>query len=269
VSGVDVDRLLRRVPRPLQAGIGSVLVSARRREWCLARPAGDGWAHRYRDGVTVHPRLGGASARGQDEAARDMFLHDYEPRPGDVVVDAGAGVGGEVRLLSRLVGPSGRVISVEAHPRTYRYLVDTVRLNRLSNVTTVPVALTGRAGPVRLGNDPGHHIGNAVTTSRTGSVVVAGLTLPEVMARAGVDRVDLLKLNIEGAELDTLRAAGAVLDRIGHVAVSCHDFTATSATDSRRTFAPVRDLLRAAGFTVRCREADARPWVGWYLYARH
>ncbi len=242
-------------------------MSARRGERCLVRPAGPGWAHQYRDGITVHPRLGGPSARLQDAAARDMFLHDYEPRPGDVVFDVGAGVGGEVRLMSRLVGPTGQVVSVEAHPRTFGFLRRTIDLNGLTNVTALPVALAGRSGPVHLADDEINHFANGLMPS--GGIVVPGQTLPELMALTGVDRIDLLTMNIEGAELEALRAAGDHLDRVCHIAVSCHDFIAAGGPeDPRRTYAPVRELLRRAGFLIRTREFDPRPWARWYLYAR-
>jgi hypothetical protein len=40
-------------------------------------------------------------------------------RPGDTVIDVGANIGVLSLLASRLVGPSGRVLAIEAHPRTY------------------------------------------------------------------------------------------------------------------------------------------------------
>jgi FkbM family methyltransferase len=261
-----LDRLVNRVPAPLRAPVGSLLVTARRREWCVARPTGDGWTHRYRAGVTVQPRLGGASARLQDQQTRDAFLYDYEPVTGDVVFDIGAGVGGEVRLLSRLVGPSGRVVSVEAHPRTYRLLTTTVRLNGLTNVTPIHAALTGETGPVHLTDDE-HHLGNRLAAGADGHLQVPGHTLPDLMAATGAHRIDLLKLNIEGAELESLQAAEACLAGVRNVVISCHDFKADAAGgDWQRTYRPVQELLLDNGFTLRLRPDDPRCWIRYYVY---
>jgi FkbM family methyltransferase len=263
-----MERLVGRVPAQLRVPVGSLLVSARRRELCVARPTGDGWAHTYREGITVHPRLGGPSARLQDQQARDAFLYHYEPVLGDVIFDVGAGVGGEVRLLSRLVGRTGRIISVEAHPRTYGYLVHTIRLNGLTNVTPVQAALAGVSGTVYLA-DADNHVSNGLVDRESGGIAVRGCTLPDLMGSTGVDRIDLLKMNIEGAELAVLRAAEGCLDRVRNVAISCHDFKADELGGAwQRTYQPIRELLRDNGFTLKPRRDDPRPWIGWYVYGQ-
>lgn len=265
-----LDALDRRLDPRIVAGLGSVYLTARARTRCAVRYDEGQWIHRYRDGVVVNTRLGGLSARWQDEVTRDVFLFGYEPRPGDTVFDIGAGVGGEVRLLSRLVGPVGRVVSVEAHPRTAACLRRTVALNRLTNVSVLECAVVGAPGPVHLADDPVAHIRNAVTTDAAAGVQVAGRTLDEIIASLGVDRVDLLKMNIEGAELGVLDGARHVLGMIDNVAVSCHDFLADEAgapdDHGQRTFAPVTALLRDAGFSIRTRPDDARPWIRNYVY---
>jgi FkbM family methyltransferase len=269
-----MERLVGRVPAPLRIPVGSLLVSARRRELCVARPTGDGWAHSYREGITVHPRLGGPSARLQDAQARDTFLYNYEPVFGDVIFDVGAGVGGEVRLLSRLVGRTGRVISVEAHPRTYGYLVHTIRLNGLDNVTPVQAALAGVTGTVYLSDDAENHVSNGLVDRHSfadgaGGIAVRGCTLPDLVDSTGVDRIDLLKMNIEGAELAVLRAAEGCLDRVRNVAISCHDFKADETGEAwQRTYAPIRELLQDNGFTLKPRRDDPRGWIWWYVYGQ-
>jgi FkbM family methyltransferase len=252
----------------LAAGLGSLAVTVRRREPCRVRAVPDGWSHHYREGVTVAHRWGGPSARREDASARELFLFDYEPGPGDRIVDIGAGTGGEARLFSRLAGPAGRLVCVEAHPRTFGLLAQTIALNRLGNVTALPLAVTGTAGTVHIEDDPDAHVANGLTDAGRG-IAVPGVTLAEVLERAGLDRVDLLKLNIEGAELAALRAPGP-LRRVRHIVVSCHDFRADAGSggDGMRTFAPVRELLLAAGFTLRTRPHDPRPWVRHYLYGR-
>jgi FkbM family methyltransferase len=252
--------------RALMAPIGSVLVSLRRREPCLVRPTAGGWSHRYREGVAVHPRWGGASARLQDQQARDHFLYGYEPSTGDTVLDVGAGVGGEVRLFSRLVGAAGRVVCVEAHPTTYALLSQTIALNRLTNVTPLRCALTDLHGTVFLEDDAKAHVNNGLTDP-AGGIAVPGRTLEDVLRQAQVHRVDLLKLNIEGAELAALEAGRDALRRVRNIVVSCHDFKADAdGRDWQRTYAPVRDLLTQAGFRLTTRPTDPRPWLRYYLY---
>ncbi|MFG1675952.1 FkbM family methyltransferase [Micromonospora sp. NPDC049282] len=204
----------------------------------------------------------------EDRAAEDVFLHGYRPRPGDTVLDVGAGVGSEVRLLSRLVGPQGRVVAVEGHPRTFRCLRRAVALNGLSNVTLVSCAVVDEPGTVRLDEHDQTHLRNALTSDGTDGVEVPGRTLAEIISTLGLDRVDLLKMNIEGAELPALRGSSDALRHVRNLAVSCHDFLAEEpGREWQRTFKGVTELLREAGYSIRTRPDDPRPWVPYYVYA--
>src|SRR5947207_6560342 len=110
--------------RALLALPASVWVSFAYREPCLVYWRDGAWIHHYRDAKIPHQSLGRAAPPDVLTAeARDLFLHEYTPQPGDVVLDVGAGIGAEALLFSRLVGPSGRVVSIEAHPATYERLV--------------------------------------------------------------------------------------------------------------------------------------------------
>ena len=75
-------------------------------------------------------------------------MYQYVPREGDTIVDVGAGTGWETLLFSRTVGMSGRVISIEAHPRVFRCLSKMRAANRLENVTLVQAAVADQEGEV-------------------------------------------------------------------------------------------------------------------------
>lgn len=81
------------------------------------------WIHQTTDGhfACHHPYIR-LNMAGLDTWARTVFLRNYQPKPGDVILDIGAGAGEEALTFSRAVGSSGRVICVEAHPRTFRCL---------------------------------------------------------------------------------------------------------------------------------------------------
>jgi FkbM family methyltransferase len=216
----------------------------------------------------VQPVLGGASARLQDQDTGDIFLYGYRPRGGDTIFDLGAGVGSEVRLLSRLVGKSGQVVSIEAHPRTFGCLRKSIELNQLDNVIALQCAVTAKPGRVFIENAHNNHVSNGITVQESDGVAVPGETLAEIVGRLDINHIDLLKMNIEGAELAALEAAGNVLPFVRNVVVSCHDFKADrGGADWQRTYAPVRALLTDAGYTIRNRPNDPRPWIPYYVYA--
>ena len=158
--------VVRRLDRPGRRGLltlpGSAWVSLTYRAPCLVYWRDGAWIHHYRGAKIPHASLGRAAPpRVFTAQAREMFLHEYTPRAGDVVFDIGAGIGAEMLLFSRLVGPSGRVVSVEAHPRTYKRLVDLCKANRLGNVTRLQVAVSDTDGTVVI-SDLEHHLRNTV-----------------------------------------------------------------------------------------------------------
>jgi FkbM family methyltransferase len=143
-------------------------------------------------------------------------------RPGDVFVDIGANVGYFSVLGGLLVGPEGRVVSVEPDPKNIDRIRLQARLNGLANIEIVdrPMAEAERAAefffnaqssggnalwdPVRFNGDAGMN-GGAQTMRTT--------TLDAAMAERGLERARLVKIDTEGAEQLILKGAGDLLAR--------------------------------------------------------
>jgi FkbM family methyltransferase len=146
--------------------------------------------------------------------------------PGSICLDVGAEYGLYTHALSRLAGPTGRVLALEPLPGAFRVLSRLVALRRLRNVEVRRVALGERAEqaalslPLRRGL-PVH--GRAYLTSGAdgpgpnaefGSareVEVEVLDLDGLCEGAGLERVDFVKADVEGAELHVLRGAQRTL----------------------------------------------------------
>ena len=197
----------------------------------------------------------------------DIWEHDYQAKPGDVIVDIGAGIGTETVVFARQVGPTGRVVAVEAHPRTCEALRRTVRLSRLDNVTVVHAAIADRAGELLI-SDNDFHIGNSVLGVSTG-VPVRAITIDQLAGETGLAEIDYLKMNIEGAEGPAIRGMAATIGSIKHVAIACHDFLAEAdPTLDVKTLDAVRAYFKANGFDTVERPDDPRPWVRDQIYGR-
>jgi FkbM family methyltransferase len=227
----------------------------------LARLQGNGVRRIFvEDGIWMHETSRGYFAYHQpyirlrldrlDAIARENFLWGYTPKPGDTIMDIGAGVGEETLTFSQAIGESGKLICVEAHPRTFRCLEKMVRHNRLHNVTPVFAAVTapGRS-VVTIEDDVVEYIANRV--SGIAGVSVPAITIDQILDQLNLRRVHLLKMNIEGSEREAIQGMAETLKRTEVVCISCHDFLALKAGDSGlKTKAVVKDFLGRNGFKV-------------------
>lgn len=225
-----------------------------------------GWLHRYRDGAFVSPRPRGLPWRRAEEYTYDIFFHDYTPVEGDTVLELGAEYGTETVTISRLVGSSGRVIAVEANPWTCDLLRRTIEVNNLQNVTVVNAAVTGAVGDIRISDDRESTLTNSVLAG--GGIKVEAITIDALVTRLNLARIDLLKVNIEGAERDALDSVNSSRCLIQRAVISCHDFiTDAGGDDNYRTSVDVDRILEHWDFSVSGRPEDSRPWVRYYKYA--
>lgn len=131
-------------------------------------------------------------------------------RPGMVVVDVGAHVGYFSRLAGELVAPGGRVVALEPNPATFCLLRENV--SRLEGVLPLNLAVAGREGffPLALPEVSSGvaHLDLAKSPEGPGARPVLALPLERVLEGLGLDRVDLLKVDVEGMEVEVLRSLG-------------------------------------------------------------
>lgn len=195
--------------------------------------------------------------------AEDYWFHVYRPKPGDVIVDIGAGRGEDVFAFSRAVGPEGAVWAVEAHPLTFQALALFCRLNGLANVRPVQMAATSEPQVLEIETLPvweSNYL-RAGAPSPT-SYAVAGRPFDDFAIEQGIGRIDFIKMNIEGAERWALPGMRECMKRACFACISAHDFRARRGDGEEfRTRAFVEEFMRACGFTLVSRDDDPRYYV--------
>ena len=189
--------------------------------------------------------------------AQRLWFREYQPKPGDVILDIGAEVGTDTLPFADAVGPAGKVVAVEAHPVTYRFLQRTVELSGLQDrVICLNAAIASAAGTLII-EDDASTLRSTVKKEGSGHAIRA-LSLDELCAELGLDSIALLKMNIEGAERDALQGATKTLARSRHVVVAAHDFRADRGDgESYRTRDFVMSALSGAGLATRLAPFDA------------
>ena len=127
-------------------------------------------------------------------------------RPGDVCFDLGANTGYYSMLLSRWVGPGGRVYSYEPIPYTHSFLTRNLSNNFAANVVPVQSAVADHIGQVRMQAAPSGFLGWSKVDD-SGELEVACTTIDAEVQRLNLKRLDFIKMDIQGYELRALEAA--------------------------------------------------------------
>ena len=202
--------------------------------------------------------------------ADDYWFHVYKPRAGDTIVDVGAGRGEDVFAFSQAVGPAGRVIAIEPHPVSFQALRKFCELNGISNVTALNYACMERPAHLQIETLPvweSNYVREGDPSAT--SYAVEGVRLDSLLADRGVERIDFLKMNIEGAERSALPGCPATLGRTQFACIAAHDFRAARGEGEHfRTLGFVRDFLTRAGFTLTTRDSDPRYYVPYHVHGR-
>jgi FkbM family methyltransferase len=180
--------------------------------------------------------------RGRCYTGRDF----YNPRPGDVVLDVGANIGLFPLHLATLAAEI-RVHCFEPNPQAHALLRRNLEANGLTGwVTPHALAVFDRNGPVvlRRAERSGHRSLLGTTLVATDGDEVEAVDLAEALRRSGAERVALLKVDVEGAEVEIVEgAAPAVWARIDRAVLEFHDRFRPGC------LARVSRVLAAHGFT--------------------
>jgi len=130
-----------------------------------------------------------------------------EPKQGDWVFDIGGCFGETSFWFSRLVGENGKIFCFEPVPENYKVLEENLRTNRVENIVPVQMAVGDFTGEVQIFGE-----GGSAAISETGSIVPC-ITIDEFVSRLRVEKVDMIKMDIEGSELKAIKGAAETLKR--------------------------------------------------------
>ena len=189
---------------------------------------------------------------------------------GATVLDVGANVGAYTLLFAIWAGPDGRVFAFEPAPASLAGLRRQLQLNQLAGrVEVVPVAIAGTVGTADFICDGASGANALGSGSTTGAIPVATTSLDAFCGERGLSP-DVIKIDVEGAELDVLRGGRATLAGPGvqtflefhPSAWAARGITAAAMRDelaSQRlvpeALDPAIDMWNTEGISVRLRHA--------------
>lgn len=180
-------------------------------------------------------------------------------RPGDVVVDLGGNIGYFTLAAALLVGPHGQVHTFEPYRPCYERLLRNVQLNGLANVTVNNLAVADKVEQHTLHVKPGDP-GSTSFGGHTEEIdrqTTESIDIDSYCAEHGLDRVDVIKMDIEGAEFLALQGMRETLRRAQPLLFFELNPTRLAACGSSTT--AVVALLRDAGYALYLAEDGLTP----------
>ncbi len=168
----------------------------------------------------VTPVLGGVAVPCEGEGWMLPLLERLVPRFPGTFVDVGVNLG-QTLLKLRAVDPSRAYVGFEPNPACVVYVAALVRANDLRSCTVVPCGIFSEDGIVMLDRFSAREhdaAASVVVNHRPGERVIA--RVPVVVARwativraIGVERIGVVKVDVEGAEAEVLEEMAPVLER--------------------------------------------------------
>jgi FkbM family methyltransferase len=169
------------------------------------------------------------------------------------ILDCGSNVGLASLFFKRRY-PGARITAYEADPALYETTKNNLARNGAAGIEVVHAALWTSNGEVTFrseGSDSGMIEGLSGAVSGR-SVTVPSIRMRDILER---DRIDLLKLDIEGAEGAVLADCETVLDRVNAIIMDLHEFDVNDRQSAR-----VFELLARCGFVYAVDEFITQPW---------
>jgi len=203
------------------------------------------------------------------KAEKSRWLGTYEPelqaalraylRPGSTVYDVGANIGYITLMMAKHCGAQGRVFAFEALPVNVERIRTNLGLNKLSNVTVVPGAVTDRSAPVTFYVHDSVGMGKAAGSAGRrdeqykAEIQVDGLSLDDFVYVRGNPAPQAVKMDIEGGEVLALPGMRRILNEAQPFL-----FLELHGPESERV---AWEELTGAGYTLR-QMAPGYPLIG-------
>lgn len=159
----------------------------------------------------------------------EIFVRDCcgeaEIKPGAIVVDIGANIG---CYSLKAAQKASCVFAFEPFPANFSALRDNIALNHADNVEIFPLAVSNKSGTaVMFIPDDDSYLGRISLHPGRGTRTTEGecITLDEIVRRADLDKIDVLKIDCQGAEYEILYgAASETLGRIKQIITECERY---------------------------------------------
>lgn len=221
------------------------------------------------------------SVNDRDIGAHIMDTHEYEPHvtaalranlcKGAVFVDVGANIGFFTNLAAHLVGAGGKVIAIEPMDKNLQLIYRSLDRNAFDHVHVYACAASDAIQLVRMATGPRTSNGQMLVNGDSNAVLYSQAVRLDDLFGNGLERIDLVKFDIEGFELRAWKGFQRTLMRCRPVVLSefhpwcMREFAGVEPLDYLRElfeYGGLVSVLPWAGGEVIC-ESPEKVMVAW------
>ena len=178
-------------------------------------------------------------------------------KEGDVVIDAGAYPGDYAVLASRRIGKSGKIICFEPDPYNREILEKNLKKEKNDNYIIIPRGLWNKNTVLRLSRSDGLH--STLSAEDKGNSDIKVTKLDDELEALGIKKVDIIKMDIEGAEIEAINGARETLKN-NNVYVTIASY---HIVNGKTTSHYLENFLKKLGYKVKTDFPKHQTTFGW------
>lgn len=172
------------------------------------------------------------------------YLKNYNLKKGDIIIDAGAYVGTFTLIASRIVGDEGKVIAFEPDEENYKILLNYIKLNNINNIILIKKGLWSKNTALKFKNDHSGYSSFFFGENEKNIISVPTVTLDSELKKLGIKKVDFLKMDIEGAEIEAIKGSKETLrNNNANLAIASYH-----VLNGKKTYIELERLLKNLGY---------------------
>jgi len=177
------------------------------------------------------------------------YIQEQIPQKGDIVIDGGAFEGNFTILASRLVGKKGRVIAFEPEKNSYWKLIQRIRKLKLKNVLILNFALWDREETLtfQYREEGLSYISKLSENQEEETNIIKGISIDEAKKILKLKKIDFIKMDIEGAEIEAIQGAKKTL-------IDCDVYLTIASyhrRNGKRTSEILPNILKKFGYLTK------------------
>ena len=189
------------------------------------------------------------------ETWKGEFYNKIQIKDSDIIVDIGAHIG-SYSIYASKKATNGKIYAFEASAENYEILKDNINSNNCSNITAKNYAVSSKSGKINFYTSYNKGMGSIIPGNGK-KEEIKSITLSQILKGNKLNKIDILKIDAEGAEFDILLSSESqILNRLKNIILEYHEFK-----KSNRNLKTLINFLTIRGFKIKTYGPFYQKWL--------